>query len=962
MVSVLGNYYESRPVIIEQSSILLCASGSVILGLELTSGDLLFSFKGHRDVVSSTYYSEFQPSKVVSASKDGIILTWDLETRRIISSCKVGSPVHLVLFPEFTINRHTGRPDMYLVMKRQGDSTASSDQADAYKFVIYDAENSKIRRNICEIVHPSGAVCRANIGGTEVMLAASKRKLCLVIAESRVGYKTMCPANHSITCVAVNTHRDIIVTGHSNGEVLLWHDIRNWLARESAGSTTLVEGKAAELIPIPPPASTVMHWHAHAVATISTNIDGSMIYSGGEEGVLVVWQTTTGKKAFVPHLGAGMSHVTASHLYPLVAVTTNNNCVRVINTSSLLESWTTASLCVGAFLDHSIPSDRYAESVLEIDPKSSLLACNGYPGQLQMYDIASNSVRSIHEVVQFNRVSRTEKHTKIYVPSVSLFKFQSYNTSKFGNAKYLLATVDVRKGEEFVAEANLKFWSWSDVMNSYKLVTHVPRPHGTARVTAVAFSPSHPLYTCASAATDGSVRIWRLDPAVAAGKMFGDAHWSCVYSFTYRAASASALAFSADGSVFAVAHANTVSLWDPVTLTLRASVVAPGASDTVRFLSFIEPSDTSGAYLVVGGKSCLAAYDVLTMTMTWRLDGHLGAFSVAQSSAHAIVPAAESSSIVKSSKKNKKKQASAASTASVSSLAKGWISVCRVVGSETQANEDEEGIKKASDGDPAVEYELLILSPLAAPKPEDQMEGDDGSGAWHAQPSVVCSTRLAADASATVFWASAAPDAAALYASSERESPGRASVGGNAVESEIQGPCVLAATVSGELIIVNALICLADKEGVARIVPKDGVAMGTSDNVYRKNETKAAALPSGLTFKSKDGKKKTEAMLSSASSLKDGWIGDFFNGSSANVPPVASIYDDFMSSILKKSKKTADNTGQAAEIDVVHKDVNSSNGVPTVAPQMPPAQNNRLKAVESQPIESFSGIEWSIST
>lgn len=968
MVSILGNYYEAKPVIIEQSSILLCASGSIVLGLELTSGELLFSFKGHADVVTSIYYSDFQSSKVVSASKDGAVLTWDLQTRRVLSSCSVGSPVHNILFPDFTNNEHTGKPDMYLVLKRHADAADKSvgHPTDAYKFVIYDAVNSKIRRNICEIIHPSAAVCRANIGGTEVVFAASKRKLCLVIAESRVGYKTMCPANHSITCVTMNAHRDVIVTGHSNGEILIWHDIRNWISRETSKTTVLSELKSGELIAIPPPTSTIMHWHAHAVVAVSTNIDGSMIYSGGEEGVLVVWQTTTGKKAFVPHLGAAMAHVTASSLFPLAAVTTNNNSLRVINTSSLLESWTLSSLCVGPFMDHSVPSDRYAKSLLSIDPKSSLLACNGYPGQVQLFDIGMNTVKNIHEVVQYNRVSRTEKHTKIFVPSVSLFKFQAFHTTKSGSSKYLLASVDVRKGEEFAAESSLKFWSWSDMMNSYKLVTHVPRPHGAARVTCIAFSPSHPLYTCATSATDGSVKVWRLDPAVAAGKMFGDAHWSCVYSFTYRAVAADGLSFSADGSVLAVAHANTVSLWDPVSLSLRASVVAPGASNNISFTAFIEPTRESGAYLVVGGKYCMAAYDLLTMSMAWRLDGKLSGFCVAPSPAHVVSAAPDTKKISTAKKGKKQRSNSTEEVETVGDLAKeGWISVCRQVGSSgmdrDHSNDDNEQSTELTNGvDSKATWELLVLSPLPSKTvvEEDKVRnGEEDTSLFHnvAGPSVVCTSRLAAEATSTVFWSPSDSDSESFYASSGSEN-----TSGNSEEKQVQGPCVLAATTSGELILTNSIISQKEAESGTeshtRLFPKDGTALGWAENVSRRNETKAAALPAGISFKSKGKQSAAAAQISSENQVKDGWLGDFFDGVSGNVPPVASIYDDFMSTLMKKSATSGESNGKPAVVPD-NADVNSEDGVAAAAKQQPKNKSEKKtkKFFEPQHVDSFSG-------
>jgi hypothetical protein len=48
-----------------------------------------------------------------------------------------------------------------------------------------------------------------------------------------------------------------------------------------------------------------------SVVSMSLSGDGRYLYSGGEEGVLVVWQLATGFKDFVPRLGAAITHVAA---------------------------------------------------------------------------------------------------------------------------------------------------------------------------------------------------------------------------------------------------------------------------------------------------------------------------------------------------------------------------------------------------------------------------------------------------------------------------------------------------------------------------------------------------------------------------------------------------------------------------------------------------------------------------
>ena len=544
--SVLGNYFECKPVLVEEADIVLCASGSVILGIDLQNGDLKFSFKAHSDIVTCIYFSPLQASRVVSCSRDGYVITWDLNTRSEISRFTVDKPVYAVIVPTFTNHEVTGKPDTFLVLERNNDETDKDDMDSSadkrkskaggnedrnlvgkrFKLVVYDSLSSKNRRNICRVSGHSNTTTLANIDGSEIVVAVSKRNLCLVFADSRLGIKSTCSINFNMTCATSNANRDIIVTGHLNGMMLIWHDIKSWTTAGRERTVT-AGGMKSELVNIPPPACTILHWHSHPVASIASNNDGTMIYSGGEEGVVVVWQTSTGIKNFIPHLGSNIAHITASTSAPVAVVTTSNNCLRVLSTTSLLERWMTQSMCVGPFLDYSIPSDVKSSCQIQIDPISDFVVCNGYPGQLQMYDISANSVKFIHDVVQFNRVSRTDQYTKLYVPTVSLFKFHKYESSNDQKERIVMATVDARRGEEFARELNLKFWEWSQDNHSYRLVTHVPRPHGENRVTSLAFNPTNSA-SCVTAAMDGTVKMWRSASSSASP------HWICMYSLTYR--------------------------------------------------------------------------------------------------------------------------------------------------------------------------------------------------------------------------------------------------------------------------------------------------------------------------------------------------------------------------------------------------------------------------------------------
>jgi NET1-associated nuclear protein 1 (U3 small nucleolar RNA-associated protein 17) len=687
---------------IEQDLFLLCASGSVVVGLDANKGDLKFSFKGHKDIVTAIYYNPLHASKVISSSIDGVIIIWDLYTRAETVRYDVGIPVQQFLYPEFTQYEVTEKTDLYLVVNKTTNpedikNTNDPDGPDRYKMVVFDTEKKKIRKNFCAVSNKTNCMHLAKFAGAEFVLAASKRKLAIVFPETRRGFKSVCSIEHNLTCVSSNSNKDFIITGHMNGQILIWHDVVSWIGNEAK---RVMDDASRELLTAStPPACTVLHWHAHNVSSLASNFDGSLIYSGGDEGVLVVWQTTSGAKAFIPHLGAAISHITSSASQASAYVTTNSNTVRAVNTASLLESWVIQSLCIGPFLDHALPSDRKARCQIVCDPNSDAIVCNGYPGYLQFYDPINSNVSAVHEVVHYNRVTRTENYTRLYFPCVSFFKFHSYIFRD--HVRHVLATVDVRRGEDYARDVNLKFWEWSDTSKCFRLMTHIPRPHGEHRITSVAFNPSSTSLACATTAVDGSVKYWR------SGKQ-GDHHWICVYSFTYRSVRADACSFSSDGSVFAVAHGNVVSLWEPNSLVMRASFVLP-SSDQVKFTGFIEPNNSfagSGqAYLVVGSKHCLTVFDLLTMNRLWSFNGRLSGFSIATSDAVTMQNVG-------------RKEVDAESSGCRDRSAFGWIAVCNA---KPRSNKDEPGQDGKASGD------AVLMEEEGDSDDEDMMTDSDDS-------------------------------------------------------------------------------------------------------------------------------------------------------------------------------------------------------------------------------------------
>lgn len=268
--------------------------------------------------------------------------------------------------------------------------------------------------------------------------------------------------------------------------------------------------KSPASVILTPPVSSVLHWHAHAVSCLSCSGHTGMLYSGGEEGVLVLWQLSTGTKSFLPRLGAPAVSVVAADHIPLLCVSTLDNTFRLISASSMKEEWILRSpqLSIGGGDVGKEPSaGRYANIAISINPATCGVATNGYPGLLQFSNLSQaiaptktatvTSVSDSLEIVSYTRVSRIEsaKHAigrrkglmhRMFTPTVTIFRFQSYNppqasiNDSFKSSKtpsvHMLATLDVTRGEDSEPESSLKIWSWENDSKDgpkYKLAMQV---------------------------------------------------------------------------------------------------------------------------------------------------------------------------------------------------------------------------------------------------------------------------------------------------------------------------------------------------------------------------------------------------------------------------------------------------------------------------------------------------------
>ncbi|KAJ1334494.1 hypothetical protein BSLG_007649 [Batrachochytrium salamandrivorans] len=358
-----------------------------------------------------------------------------------------------------------------------------------------------------------------------------------------------------IVTMAANPAQPFVATGDSRGR------IKPGIAFNLAGNQK--------------PISSLLHWHAHQVNDLAFTPDGTILISGGDESVLVLWQLETGISSFSSY-GIRDSFHRYEHKQEIAAVKSANVNHRMYPM--------TAGLVV--------------------DPRSASIAMNGYPGSVQFYNPALEQSITEVDVSPRNRVTRIEDR-EILRPHVHHIQFSDDGE--------WMATVDVRNDRIFATESYLRFWKYNTESRSYVANTRVDSPHGET-VTSLRFQPRVP-----------GQPLWQPRLVLINFSKSGTT-WVCRSTGFYKSLVPMSIAFSKDGGVMAVACGSIVTLWDPFTSAFKMTLVYPPASETITKMTFVHDQP----FLVVAAQTCLHVWNVLTGAVVWSLRGsvsHLLGFS-----------------------------------------------------------------------------------------------------------------------------------------------------------------------------------------------------------------------------------------------------------------------------------------------------------------------------------------------
>ena len=338
-----------------------------------------------------------------------------------------------------------------------------------------------------------------------------------------------------------------LAIGNSSGQIHLYDDISTILGRT---------GKPQ----LPPP--RILHWHREAVSSVKFSQDGNYLISGGKETVLVLWQLSTAKKQYLPHLTSTIERIVVNPKGDRYAVQMGDNSIMVLSTSELKpvanfaglqlagrteELDGTASTSRGATL-HPRQSNQLLLSVPSTRP--TLAEGNTTRPFLQTFDL-STSRHIARQALARNNVTDFNlgpEGTPITPPDV-----QQMAMSRDGlwlatvdewmppasDLEHLLSDdTDMQSLRPSRREVYLKFWTWDERESMWTLTTRADSPHpaaersmGSGQVLSLIADPAS--NTFATIGEGACVKIWKPRKRTRHGVVLKDrsdvdlTEWSC---------------------------------------------------------------------------------------------------------------------------------------------------------------------------------------------------------------------------------------------------------------------------------------------------------------------------------------------------------------------------------------------------------------------------------------------------
>ncbi|KAK5667411.1 NET1-associated nuclear protein 1 [Batrachochytrium dendrobatidis] len=512
------------------------------------------------------------PTQVFAAYADGVIALWDHSTGTLIKTWTTKLEISQIIINPLL------QYEVFLVAHESHEKSGRSQVHEHSTVVRINLESKTV--NVLFDSKKGKIICIDLALETTVLVVATTNAFHLVDHNSkRLSVRSFNVPN-KIVSMAVNPAQPFVAIGDIRGCIRLWYCFN------------ILEGQEA--------VSSLLHWHAHQVNDLAFTPDGTVLISGGDEAVLVLWQLETGNKQFLPRMGSEILSIGISSDQMLYAIGHRNNCVKIVSASDM-----STKQAISGVRSANINLKMYPMTAgLVVDPRSSSIVLNGSPGSIQFYNASLEQSTAEVDVSPRNRITRIEDR-EILRPHV--------HHVQFSDDGEWMATVDFRDDRVFATETYLRFWRYNLDSREFVANTRVDSPHDRI-VTSLRFQPrvfGQPLL----AVTAGEDKLFKIWEFVEPTNDQETPTWICRSTGFYKSFVPQEIAFSEDGCVMAVAFGSIVTLWDPFTSTHQMSLAYPPAFETVTKLSFVK----GHPILVAATQSCMHVWNVATTTVLWSL-------------------------------------------------------------------------------------------------------------------------------------------------------------------------------------------------------------------------------------------------------------------------------------------------------------------------------------------------------
>ncbi|KAK1362452.1 WD repeat-containing protein 75 [Heracleum sosnowskyi] len=613
MITGGKSYVSSAPAFSNDAKKLLICTGSSVSIFSTSTALQVSELEGHADLVTSVIVVPAS-SKLLNycwtSSLDGTIRYWDFSISELVKTITTGLPVHCMVIPSLSS-----------ILSKSDEK-----QPDIFAYVSVDVSQGKekLPNTLCGQIRKCNLTKARMVGG--VTLAETqkpdfvvsspagkyigirdKRKLRIWEVPTkdleRVFHKKI-RLHHTknITAFAFHPTERIVAAGDATGRILIWRGFGNKafsVCNKTDGDfMDIDDGRAGVRGDDDADSCTTLHWHSAEVKVLFFSSDGEYLFSGGKEGVLMVWQLDTGKRKFLPRIGSSLLYYTSSGDPSISTISCADNRIHILKMPSM-EILKSIS---GIKLPRSVPEVlKDSCTGFAFNKTSGIAAIRTDNYCIQFYSLLDD--REISEVQVCERNYQPVDEVTVIVSLVAL--------SPDG---CVMCTVETRLPEDEIGGlVSLKFWVCGPESTNFSLSTIVYEPHRDASISGIAFHPTHPM--AVSSSYGGDFKVWVSNNVnKLKDQTLASNGWTCHAVGSYKKKPMTATAFSADGSVLAVAAETVITLWDPKKNVLVA--VIGESLEPISKVAFIGKSD----YLVSasgGSKPQLSVWSMSNMCMSW---------------------------------------------------------------------------------------------------------------------------------------------------------------------------------------------------------------------------------------------------------------------------------------------------------------------------------------------------------